>query len=417
MHPDTHTTRLRRLRPLALAAALLLSACSDATGPGSGAEPITELPRELSEHETRLLAASNGFAFELAGELLPEGPAENFFWSPLSASMLLGMILNGADGATYTQTRTVLGFDELTQEEINGGYAALTELLVGLDPAVTVRIGNATWTDLGFPLQPDFVQRVDEAFDAEAREADLQAPATLDAINGWAKEATEGHIETIFDELPPNAVMVLLNAIYFQGDWTTTFDRERTERAPFTRPDGSTVQTDLMYLETPVPFARYEEVTVAELPYGGGAFAMTVAVPDDGTDAAAVAEGLTPEVWDGWLDGLDETEAVVRLPRFELEWEAKLNGPLQALGMTDAFSGAADLSRLTPGGGVWLDLVKQKAFVSVDEAGTSAAAVTGGTVVDSAPPALRADRPFLFAIRERLTGTILFMGVVHDPTA
>lgn len=381
-------------------------------------EPITELPRQLSATESELLASSNDFAFELAGELLPEGPADNLFWSPLSASMLLGMILNGADEGTYDQMRTVLGLDGLTQDEINAGYRALTELLVGLDPSVAVRIGNSTWTDLGFPLQPGFVQRVDDAFAAEAREVDFSDPATLDAINGWVEEATEGHIETIFDELPANVVMVLLNAIYFQADWTTSFDRERTERTSFTRPDGSTVEADLMYLEQSVPFARYDDVTVAELPYGGEAFAMTVVVPHEGTDATALVGGLDPTTWDGWLAGLQETEATVRLPRFELEWKAKLNGPLQALGMSDAFSpGAADFSRLTPGGGVWLDLVEQKAFVSVDEEGTTAAAATGGTVVDSAPPTLRADRPFLFVIRERLTGTILFMGVVNDPTA
>jgi serpin B len=110
--------------------------------------------------------------------------------------------------------------------------------------------------------------------------------------------------------------------------------------------------------------------------------------------------------------------ATVRLPRFEIEWENELNEPLQRSGMTDAFdSGAADFRRLTPGGGVWLDLVKQKSYVKVDEEGTEAAAVTGAVIVESLPPEIRADRPFLFAIRERLTGTVLFLGIVNDPTS
>jgi serpin B len=400
-----------------IAWALLATACSDSTGPDRDGAPITRLPRQLSTVERDLLGASNAFAFDLTGRLLPAGPDENLFWSPLSASMLLGMVLNGADGDTYDQMRSVLGFDGMTQEEINEGYHDLAELLVGLDPAVSIEIGNSTWTGRGFPLQPDFSQRVSDAFAAEAREVDFGDPGTLDAINGWVDDATRGHIESIFDELPGNVVMVLLNAIYFQGDWTRQFDRERTTGADFTRADGSTVTADMMSLEDTFPFGSDDDVVMVELPYGGEAFAMTLVVPRYGRDVDDVVAGLTPEVWNGWLEGLTEAEVQVRLPRFELEWQAELDDALEALGMTDAFSpGAADFSRLTPGGGVWLDLVKQKAFVKVDEEGTTAAAVTGGTVVDSAPPTVRADRPFLFVLRERLTGTILFMGIVNDPT-
>lgn len=407
----------RASRVALTACALLSAACSESTGPGADGDPITRLPRQLSAVERDVLGASNAFAFDLTGQLLPDAPEENLFWSPLSASMLLGMVLNGADGETYDQMRGVLGFDGMTQDQINQGYHDLTELLVGLDPAVSVEIGNSTWTGRGFPLRPDFSQRVSDAFAAEAREVDFGDPGTLDAINGWVDDATHGHIESIFDELPGNVVMVLLNAIYFQGDWTTRFDRERTTRAEFTRSDGSTVTADLMSLEETFPFGSDDDVVLVELPYGGEAFAMTVVVPRHGRDVNEVVAGLTPEIWNGWLEGLTEAEVLVQLPRFELEWGARLNEPLEALGMTDAFSpGAADFSRLTPGGGVWLDLVKQKAFVKVDEEGTTAAAATGGTVVDSAPPSVRADRPFLFVLRERLTGTILFMGVVNDPT-
>lgn len=403
--------------PAVLGAILVLVACTDSTGPGE-VTPITELPRPLTDAELRVLGGSNAFAFDLGRELLPEAPDDNLFWSPLSASMLLGMIMNGTDGDTWDQLRDVLGFDGMSEDDINDAYLGLIELLTGLDPTVEMAIGNSTWTDTGFPVTPAFEQRVTEHFDAEARELDLQDPTSLDAINAWASDATNGRIETIFDDLPANAVMVLLNALYFKGSWTTEFDRGRTEAAPFTRADGSNVTVDLMYLEETFVFGGDPDVAVVDLPYGGGAFSMTVAVPREGVSVDDVVRSLNQDRWNGWLEGIVETDGVVRLPRFELEWQAKLNGPLQTLGMTAAFDPAlADFTRLTPGGGVWLDLVKQKAFVKVDEEGTEAAAVSGGVMVDSAPLELRADRPFLFVLRERLSGTILFMGVVNDPTA
>lgn len=391
-------------------------ACSDGpTGP-EDATPITELPRSLSEVELEVLAASNAFAFSLAKELLPEAADANLFYSPLSASMLLGMLLNGADGNTYAQMRSMLGFDGLTQEEINQGYSELVDLLLGLDPSVTIEVGNSIWTKLGFPIVPDFLARVQTSFGAEVEAVDFADPGTLGRINGWASEATHGRIETIFDELPPNVIMVLLNAIYFKASWVTRFDAALTERAPFTRPDGSQVTADLMYLDGhDVPMRHRDGVTMVELPYGGGAFSMVVALPDPSASVEDFLREMTDQSWEAWMSELAPGRAYVRLPRFELAWEEKLNDPLMALGMTDAF-GPADFSRLTPGGGVWLDIVKQKAFVKVDEEGTEAAAVTGGAVVTSAPAEIRFDRPFLFVLRERLTGAILFMGVIHDPT-
>jgi serpin B len=177
------------------------------------------------------------------------------------------------------------------------------------------------------------------------------------------------------------------------------------------------VTADLMRVETGLPTGQVDGATLVELPYGGGAYSMVVALPDRGTAVEDLARSLTTERWDAWTASLHLGSAVVRLPRFELEWEKRLNEPLQAVGMTDAFDGArADFRRLTPGGGVWLDLVKQKAYVRVDEEGTEAAAVTGAVVVESAAQEIRVDRPFLFVLRERLTGAVLFLGIVNDPT-
>ena len=393
-------------------------ACSAGpTGPGPGTGPITELPRALSEIEEEVVSAGNTFALALTKELLPEEPDSNLFYSPLGASMLLGIILNGADGATRAEIQSALGLDALSQEQINRGFADLAELLLGLDPSATIDLGSSIWAEMRFPVLPDFLQRVRDGFGAEAANVSFAEPAALERINTWASEATRGRIETIFDELPQNTVLVLLNAIYFKASWAARFDPGLTEPAPFTTPDGSTVSAQLMYLEDPdVLTASREGAVLVELPYGGGAFSMLAVLPPADVSVGDFVRGLTHESLTAWTEELAPARAHLRFPRFELEWEGRLEGPLMRLGISDAF-GPADFTRLTAGGGVWLDLVKQKAFVRVDEEGTEAAAVSGGVGVTSAPPEIRFDRPFLFVIRERLSGTTLFVGVIHDPTA
>jgi serpin B len=419
MKPQLLRVPARRslLRTFGVAALLsLAAACAGEPAGPSQVEPITELPRALSAVEQEILTSSNRFAFSLGRELVPASATENLFFSPLSASMLLGLLLNGADGQTYEQMKETLAFEGLTQQQINQGYSDLIDLLVTLDPSVTIDVGNSVWAQMGFPVAADFIDRVRTSFGAEIANVNFGDQATLPRINRWASDATNGRIESIFDALPPSTVMVLLNAIYFKASWSEQFDRSRTERAPFRRADGSTVTADLMYLEHTLPVRHLPDVTLVELPYGGGAFSMVVALPDEGSSAADLAKRLTSEVWESWTAQLTPARVFVRLPRFELEWEKELNDALKRLGMLDAFGSGADFRRLTPGGGVWLDLVKQKSFVKVDEEGTEAAAVTGGVMVTSLPPEIRMDRPFVFVLRERLSGTILFLGVVNDPT-
>ncbi|MEQ9399607.1 MAG: serpin family protein [Longimicrobiales bacterium] len=398
-------------------AGFLLGGCgSDATGPSDRPEPITELPRALTATERDLLDAGTRFGLDLLGVLAPAHRQENLFFSPLSASMALGMTLNGADGATFDQMAATLGYGGLPQAEINAAYATLLELLQDVDPDVTVSIANAIWFRQGTPFDPTFVARVQDAFDAEVAAVDFAAPATLDRINRWVEEQTGGTIPKLYDALPAGLVSLLANAVYFEGGWTDRFDPDRTRPGAFAT-GGGEVQADFMSRRGVVAYREAADHQVVELPYGGQAWAMTLLLPGEGTDAADLVAGLDPVAWSALVDGLGEREIVVELPRFELAWERRLNDDLQALGMIDAFDpGRADLSRMIPGGGVWIDEVKQKSFVKVDEEGTVAAAVTGVTVVESLPTTVRFDRPFVLAIRERLSGTLLFLGVVRDPT-
>ena len=408
---------VRRLWFSGLGALVLLAAagCGDSpTEPPTGVNEITRLPRALSAAEVDVIGASNRFAFGLFAEA--NRPEANLFLSPLSASMALGMTMNGAAGETWNQMRDVLGFGGLAEEEINTAYESLLELLVGLDPAVETAVGNSVWTRQGFTVHADFLAAVRETFDAEVAELDFASPLASERINEWVRAATNGRIEDIVPSPIPGAVvMYLINAIYFKAPWTFQFDSSDTRSEPFRLDDGSTRTVPLMTLRRDLPYLENDRFQAVDLPYGGSAFSMSVLLPRPGMSVDDLAASLDPEQWEDIVSDLRETDLQLFLPRFRLAHERKLNDDLAALGMVDAFDHRADLTRLSPVGGLWISSVKQKSWVDVNEEGTEAAAATAVTVVESAVPVFRADRPFLFFIRERLSGTILFAGKLASP--
>ena len=406
---------------LFLALLPLAAACGDPSGPGDGpGDPITQLPRGLTGAETELIAASNAFGIDLLREVLAREEEPNVVLSPLSASIALGMTLNGADGTTFEAMRETLGYPSLDRAEVNAAYRALIEMLVGLDPTVEFHVANSLWADEGFPFEASFMETVADAFAAPARTLDLQGPAALGEINGWVDEETNGYIPKLLDEIGPDIVMFLINAIYFEGTWTLEFDPGETEAAPFRTAGGGEVEVQMMNMPEPeVSWAAGDGFMAADLPYGGEAFGMLVLLPDEDGSARELVAGLSAEDLAGIEASLHEGElARLSLPRFRLSYGEKLNDALEAMGMGVAFDpDVADFSRMSPVGQLFIDEVRQKTFIEVDEAGTRAAAVTSvGVGVTSAPPAFVVDRPFVFVLRERLSGTILFTGVVGDPT-
>jgi serine protease inhibitor len=413
-------------RPLLtlLGAVLLLSACSSPAEP-QDVEPIESLPRPLTADERALAAAGEAFAFDFLREIVrEEDPAANIFVSPLSASMALGMALAGAEAGTFEAMRDALRLGGLERDQIGVSYRSLIDLLSGLDPAVRLEIGNSVWHREGFALEDAYVSEVERDFLARVEALDFSDPGAADVINAWVSEATDGLIDAIVDPpINPLTMAFLINAIYFEGEWTLQFDPDRTATGDFRRSDGSTVSVPFMSMsDEAFPYAQTQDYQAIELPYGGEAFAMTVVLPSEATDIGEFVESLDAEAWAGIIAGLGETELLVALPKFRLEYEKTLNDALEALGMEVAFDpAAADFSRMQRDAlamQLHISRVKQKAFVDVDEEGTRAAAVTSVEVgVTSAPPMFLADRPFLFAIRERLSGALLFTGVVRDPSA
>ena len=403
--------------PVLLLLGLLVSRCS-LFEPEAGPEPSP--PRELTAAEKQITNAGSHFGFRLFRALSEEAPGENLFFSPLSVSMALGMTLNGAAGETYTAMQETLELAGLSQEEINQSYQSLIEMLTALDPKVAFEIANSIWYRQGFAVEPDFLDVNTTYFDAEVRDLDFSRAEVVDIINGWAGEKTHGKIEQIIEQIDPATVMFLINAIYFKGTWTYEFDKDETREDVFTRRDGTTADVPMMRQEADLPYFETESFQAVDLPYGDSLFSMTILLPRKGKDVDALAAALDEAQWNDWMGRFERRGLDLRLPRFELEYEKGLNEVLTSLGMGIAFdAGRADFTGINRGGGLWIDYVKHKAFVEVNEEGTEAAAVTVVAVNQCAgcgggvPISMYIDHPFIFTIRERHSGTILFLGKVN----
>jgi serine protease inhibitor len=398
--------------PMLFAAAMVGSACSEATAP-TPITPITALPRALTESENKIIAGNNDFAFDLfrTGNLAQH--KANVFISPLSASMALGMTANGANGATYDEMRATLRLSGATQEDVDVGYKSLITLLRGLDPGTDFSIANSIWYDQTFPFNASFLDDSKLYFDARVQALDFTSPAAVTTINSWVKAQTSDKIPEILDAIEPGEVMFLVNAIYFKGIWQKQFDKSKTVDAPFHAADGTTATVPMMARGAGVKYAATSEYSAVDLPYGNSAFTMTVILANPNADIDAFAESFDQAKWNSLGSSLHDSNLQVYLPRFRMEWQRMLNNDLQQLGMRLAFYNA-DFTRMSPLGlSLVITRVLQKTFVDVDEQGTEAAAATMvGIGPVSLPAAFRADHPFLVVIRERFSGTILFIGKI-----
>jgi serpin B len=304
---------------------------------------------------------------------------------------------------------------------INEAYKSLVDQLLKADPKVTLSLANAIFYRNGFVVKAPFLAVMDNDYKAETEGLDFSAPSALTTINKWASDNTNGKIPEVLKEIDPDAVMFIMNALYFNGDWSYQFDKSLTQERPFYPDGGSAVNVSTMNGEIGSKVSYGNNFKAIEMPYGRTNFTMVVIVPD-GT-LSAFYPSFTHQLWDQLttdLDGLDEFgKTIVFMPKFKFSYEKYLNDQLKSMGMVDAFipyqanlSGISDQS-------IFVSFVKQNTFVEVDEEGTEAAAVTTiGINLTSMPPQPRQfviDKSFIFAIRERTTNTLLFIGQVVNP--
>lgn len=445
---------------LALAATLLtaLAACAndaplgsspDAavadTGPGpDAATPDTEEPadpgfevasspftRDLapaaSDEALRALVAGNtAFALDLYGWLTADKPDDNLFYSPHSVSVALAMTYAGARGVTASEMAATLRFD------LDGDllHAAMNRLALALDARedadvpegdpFALRVSNAIWGLSGYPYGQPFVDTLALNYGAGLHLVDFvgDPDGSRDTINAWIAERTNDLIPELIPDgvIRPTTRMVLTNAIYFLAGWETPFAEGLTVKAPFTNLDGTTAEVDLMTLpEAAVPYAEVDGHELIELPYVGGDVAMVVLLPADG-QFSAFEDSLDEARLTALIEAMSPATGRLRMPRLELQSKFSLVKALEALGMPTAFGGAADLTGIATAEHLFIQDVLHEGVVKIDEEGTEAAAATAVVVGTDSEPALAfdmtVDRPYLFVIRDRPTGAVLFVGRV-----
>ncbi len=400
---------------------IVLLGLNDACEKQSGEPDLTPKDISLTGSAPQAIQSSNDFGIELFRKVV-ETDEQNLMLSPLSASTALTMLLNGCGGDTYTQLQGALKYPEgMTISDINEAYKSLVEQLLQADPKVKFTLANAIFYRNDFIVKPPFLATMSSDFKAMVEGLDFGASSALITINKWASDNTAGKISKVLDEISVDAVMFIMNALYFKGDWSYQFDKTGTEDCPFYTDDGSIINVSTMNSAVGARVVYATNYRAVEMPYGRTNFTMTVIVPTE--TLKTFYTSLTPQVWNEITAGFDEADEfgklIVRMPKFKFSYEKYLNQQLQAMGMVDAFrpfqanlSGISDQS-------VFVSFVKQNTFVEVDEKGTEAAAVTTiGIELTSMPPqpaTFVIDKPFIFAIRERTTNTLLFVGQVVNP--
>ena len=392
---------------------LCLSACSNGDTPKDVIDDVLDLMGDSSF--SSVASANTTFGFKLLTDLQKRQPDTNIMISPLSISIALTMTYNGAVGETQRAMAGVLEIESLGIETVNRSNAALRNSLENTDPKVEIAIANSIWSRQGVDFNPSFLDRNRELFEAEIRSLNFNDPQAPKVINRWVNTNTNGKINQIVQRIDQATLIFLINAIYFKGSWQKEFDKSATRDGIFHLSDGRQKRVKMMYRKGAYPHFRGENFEAARLPYGEGRVSMYVFLPNRDSNLNDVIEQLNAENWSNWLSQFQETtdDSEMILPRFKLEYEAKLNDTLTALGMGIAFGAGADFSGM--GTQLFISEVRHKTIIEVNEEGTEAAAVTVVVGQESAPPIFRVDRPFLFAIHDERTQTILFMGIVVEP--
>ncbi|MDD4777422.1 MAG: serpin family protein [Fermentimonas sp.] len=407
---------------LAFTTLLLIASCEK-----SNSEINKDLPDpikiELRSSETEMVKSDQQFAFEFFANVFNEEAAdldENFMVSPLSLSMALAMTWNGADGETKAAMQKVLRLEGYTDQEVNEYYKKLREALLKTDPSTKLAIANSIWTNKNVEIKKDFISLNQEYFNSTVESVDFTDVNTVKRMNQWAADNTNNLINHVLDKTNPMALMYLMNALYFKGIWTSEFDPKNTSGKPFYYENGELKSVDMMHQKSNFNYNENQLMQIVEMPYGNQAFSMLVLLPKEGKKIADITSDLqNSDSWSKLKSGLRSREVDLFLPKFKTEYSRQLNDALINMGMGIAFDPeSADFSRMSDVD-AFISFVKQFTYISTDEVGTEAAAVTViGVEVTSYQPGktvtFNANKPFIYIIQENSTGSILFMGAVKD---
>ena len=388
------------------------------------AEEAAKLAPDMKKE---LLDGQREFAIRLFHNLAMSGEFDLNI-SPYSVSTALAMTYNAAKGNTATGMAATLGYPKATLEEVNKFHRAQLAAMLSADESVQLAVANAIFANKGKTFKQDFLQRDSDYYGARVQALDFNDKATLGIINGWVKENTREKIDTILDAIAPEDVMYLINAIYFKGPWNKAFEKGRTKDADFSSPSGI-LKVKMMHSRESLPYYDGKNFQMAELPFGEKSrYGMVFIKPKEKSPAGAGKDvlrefvmGLTANDWKTWTDGMKTKTVIFSMPRFKLEYKSSLKPALSTLGMDVAFSRNADFTGAREQNDLFISDVLHKTYIKVNEEGAEAAAVTAVVFATKSvaepeePVRMTLDQPFMYAIRDRVNGTILFMGMVNTP--
>ena len=381
-------------------------------------------PIKLTEKTSELVKAGNKFGFELLKKTVQQNEEnKNLMISPLSVNLCMTMAYNGAESSTKAAFDSVFYFDNFSRKEVDNSFKELTDALFDVDKQVAFEIANSIWIHNELNVKKSFINTNQNYLDAEVKIIDFNDQNNVKIINNWVKTKTHNKISKIIDQLNPNELMALINAIYFNGTWRYNFKKSNTYKENFHKTDGTVTQVDMMSSHKSSSLYGYysdDNLKLLEMPYGRGNFTMVIILPDENKNLNELITELTPEKWNQWLNQSYEINNIaVKIPKFEFHYKLSLINILKMLGLEEAFSDNADFSGITDDTFLKINRVIHKTYIKTDEKGTEAAAVTYvgivTTSIDEDQLEFVADRPFFFAIREKYTGSIIFTGIVNDP--
>lgn len=379
----------------------------------------------LSADAPHVVSGNNAFAVNLYGKL--RSAKGNVFFSPYSISTALAMTYGGARGETATQMASALKFD-LPADTLHPAFGTLEESLNAVQKAghVQLSVANSLWPQRGFEFLPDYLALCKKYYGTSIQSVDYKwhTEAARKEINDWVEDKTR---KKIVELLKPGMVddltrLVLVDAIYFKGDWKHQFDAGLTQDEPFHVSPDTTITAPLMEQTSEFGYAEFPNLQVLEMPYAGNELSMVVLLPGKVDGLGELETNLTAGNLSTWTTRFESGKVQVFFPKFTVTSEFPLADTLAEMGMTDAFNTNADFSGMDGRKDLYVDNVIHKAYVKVDEKGTEAAAATatvmaGAALVRPAPiPVFRADHPFLFLIKDNQTGSILFLGRITDPS-
>lgn len=369
---------------------------------------------------TALQTANLDFAFRLYNALDQSSGGVNLFLSPFSVSLALAMVYNGARGSTLQALGQATGYTSLPPATLNHAMIALQAALQARDKAVALQIADSLWYREGIGISPTFMAALKASYGADATALDFASPDAPATINAWVKQKTHGLIPAIVRSIKPQEVLFLINALYFKARWSEQFMPSNTAPGPFTLQNGQQKTLPMMARDGTYGYATTPNYQAISLPYESGQFSMVIVLPSTSSSLAQFQRGLSPTSWQQLVGTLSPRYGRISLPRFTVDYSASLSHALGALGMGIAFDpNQADLSGMFTSIRGYISSVRHRAIMMVNEHGTKAAAVTSVGISATAIPmqsfTMLVNRPFFCAIRDNVSGTLLFMGSIVNP--